>query len=86
MDTTIDPLMLPETVDALSVGRLVVDHQYSFHWPAGEDAYLVDRSGKRTVCDTKGYVKNSTKTDHGEENDLICLPCEDAPDGEKSES
>ena len=49
LNTVIDPLVLPETVDALSVGRLVVDHQYSFHWPAGGDAYLVDSSGRRTV-------------------------------------
>ena len=54
---TVDPLVLPNTVDALSVGRLVLDNDFSFHWPNGQEAYFVrGADGEVTRCTTKGYV------------------------------
>ena len=53
---TIDPLMLESTVDAISVGRLVLDLVFSFHWPNGGRAYSQNKKGNKIYCDTKGYV------------------------------
>ena len=53
---SIDPLMLDKTVDAISVGRLVMDDSFSFHWPNGEAAYFQDRDGNVIPCTTRGYV------------------------------
>ena len=73
LDTTIDPLILDRTIDAISVGRLVLENGFSFHWPSGGDAYLVDKMGRRTPCETKGYVP-VLRHDPGEP-DLMCGPC-----------
>lgn len=57
LDMTVDPLILNNTVDAISVGRLVMDGDFSFHWPHGESAYFVkESSGRVTRCQTRGYV------------------------------
>ena len=53
---TVDPLVLERTVDALSVGRLVLEKEYSFHWPSGSEAYLVSPCGRKTTCETRGFV------------------------------
>ena len=82
LGTTVDPLVLDETVNAISVGRLVLDGEFSFHWPAGESAYLVDKDGHRTECQTKGYVpviKHAWTQDVAE-----CLPC--APPGDAEDA
>ena len=81
LGTRAEALVLDKTVNALSVGRLVKEKLYSFHWPAGEDAYLVDQTGNKTVCDTKGFVPilRETLGDNGEHH--VCLPCEDGPQG-----
>ena len=52
----IDPLVLDQTVNAISVGRLVIDEDYSFHWPKGQAAYFEHGDGRVIRCDTKGYV------------------------------
>ncbi len=73
LDTTINPLILDKTVDAISVGRLVIEDGFSFHWPRGGQPYLVDRNGKRTDCETKGYVPILRhETEHEE---IVCEPC-----------
>ena len=54
--TTLDPLELDKTVDAISVGRLVLEKNFSFHWPSGGNANLIDMHGNRTECETKGFA------------------------------
>ena len=56
LGTTVEPLVLENTVDAISVGRLVMDDKYSFFWKHGEDAYFQDQDGKIIGCSTRGYV------------------------------
>jgi hypothetical protein len=61
----VDPLILDQTVDAISVGRLVMDESYSFHWPCGQPAYFEDREGRVIKCSTKGYVPVITSEHEG---------------------
>ena len=86
LGTTVDPLVLDNTVDALSVGRLVLDDHFSFFWPAGEKAYLVDRDGRKIELDTKGYVPViKGMTDQERDPDATCLPCDDAEGKDEDE-
>ena len=76
LGTTIDLLVLDHTVEAISVGRLVLEGEFSFHWPNGESAYLVDKSGKKTVCETKGFVPVIKHLrDDGGDDETFCRPC-----------
>ena len=61
----IDPLMLDKTVDAISVGRLVMDQSFSFYWPSGQDAYFTDKDGRIIQCGTRGYVPVITAESDG---------------------
>ncbi len=63
---TIDPILLENTVDVLSLGRLVIDDGLDFHWLAesgAAGATLVDQSGKTIHCPIKGYVPMLVDTD-----------------------
>ena len=64
--------MLDKTVDAISVGRLVLEKNFSFHWPSGGNAYLIDTHGNRTECETKGFVP---ALKHKADDDIYAFPC-----------
>ena len=48
-------LLLDNTPPVLSVGRLVEDHSFAFHWKKGH-AWLETPSGKKVTCSVRGYV------------------------------
>ena len=87
----LDPLVLSSTVDALSVGRLVMDDRFSFHWQHGERAYFIDPSGKIIHCNTRGYVPVIPGDIGGGESDFA-LPgvenegCQEDPDARAGEN
>ena len=56
LGNTIDPIVLENTVDVLSLGRLVIDNGYDFHWTKGHGATLIIDGGKEIKCPIKGYV------------------------------
>ena len=70
--TTLDPLLLEKTVDAISVGRLVLEKSFSFRWPSRGNAYLIDTHGNRTECETKGFVP---VLKHKTDDDIYAFPC-----------
>ena len=70
--TILDRLVLDKTVDAISVGRLVLEKNFSFHWPSGENAYFIDTHGNRTECETKGFV---SVLKHMADDDIYAFPC-----------
>ena len=90
LGVSVDPLMLDHTVDALSVGRLVLDESYSFHWPSGGPAYFTDKDGKIIECTTRGYVP-VISSDFGETSAMPGVgvqadsPDADIPDSETKE-
>ena len=51
-----DPIVLENTVDALSPGRLMIDNGYALHWTKEHGATLVVEGGKEIRCPIKGYV------------------------------
>ena len=79
LNDVFDPLVLENTVDALSVGRLVKEMNYSFHWLRGEDAYLVAPDGRRVHLETKGFVPVLRSGIGGEQ---YCAPCPARDDDE----
>ena len=72
LDTTLDPLVLDETVDAISVGRLVLENNFSFHWSSGGNAYLIDTYGNRTECETEGFA---SILKHKTDDDIYAFSC-----------
>ena len=82
LSTKAEAVVLDQTPNALSVGRLVSDG-CSFHWPARGDAYLIDKAGKKILCETKGYVPVLK-----EDVNQTCMPCEgeEAPEVEDTET
>jgi hypothetical protein len=53
----IEPYILEDSPDVLSIGRRCVDEGFSFHWEAGSLApYFVDQFGKRITLETEAYV------------------------------
>ena len=56
LGNAIDPTVLENTVDVLSLGRLVLDNGYDFHWTREHGATLVIDGGKEIKCPIKGYV------------------------------
>ena len=56
LDSVINPIVLENTVDVLSLGRLVIDSGYDFHWTREHGATLVIGGGKEIRCPIKGYV------------------------------
>ena len=50
LGTTLDPLVLDKTVDAISVGRLVLETNFSLHWPSGGHAYLITSSTRKEIA------------------------------------
>ena len=57
---------MENTVDVLSLGRLVIDSGYDFHWTKEHGATLVIGGGKEIRCPIKGYVPMLVDTDIGE--------------------
>ena len=55
VNLTINPLVLQSTVNAISVGRLVIDNGMTFHWDT-RGAHLMDNQGHRIECVIRGYV------------------------------
>ena len=55
VNLTINPLVLQSTVNAISVGRLVIDNGMTFHWDT-HGAHLMDNQGHRIECVIRGYV------------------------------
>ena len=82
LSTKAEAVVLDQTPNALSVGRLVSDG-CSFHWPARGDAYLIDKAGNKIMCETKGYVPVLK-----EDVNQTCMPCEgeEAPEVEDTET
>ena len=70
--TTLGPLVLDKTVDAISVGRLVLEKNFSLHWPSGGNAYLIDMHRNRVECETKGSVP---VLQHKTDDDTYAFPC-----------
>ena len=70
--TTLDPLVLDKTVDAISVGRLVLERNFSLHWPSGGNAYLIDMHRNRTECERKGFAP---VLKHMTDDDICAFPC-----------
>ena len=56
LGNAIDPIVLENTIDVLSLGRLVIDNGYDFHWTKEHGATLVIDRGKEIRCPIKGYV------------------------------
>ena len=81
---TVSPLVMKDSVDALSVGRLVADG-WDFHWEAGTDAYLVDRDGNKIVCPTRGYVPVIKPVEIDNATKQACMPCDDRGDADERE-
>ena len=52
----INPIMLTNTVNVVSVGRMVVDGGWSFHWTNDGSAYFENADGEKFFCDIQGYV------------------------------
>ena len=56
LDSVINPIVLENTVDVLSLGRLVIDNGYDLHWTKEHGATLVIDGRKEIRCLIKGYV------------------------------
>ena len=56
LGNAIDPIVLENTVDVLSLGRLVIDNGYDLHWTKEHGATLVIDGRKEIRCLIKGYV------------------------------
>ena len=48
-------MLLEETPAVLSLGKLVEDHGYTYHWTRGEKPHLI-RNGKTFYCNKSNYV------------------------------
>ena len=53
---TFGPPVLDKTMNAISVGRLVLKNNLSSHWTSGGNAYLIDSHGIRIECESKGFA------------------------------
>eukprot|EP00971_Amphidinium_carterae_P315691 6275121-Amphidinium_carterae.1 len=54
--STITPLLLDSTPDALSVGRRCMTEGYSFHWESGMDPYFIDKKGRKISMTVDRYI------------------------------
>ena len=70
--TILGPLVLDKTVDAISVGRLVLERNFSFHWPSGGNAYLIETHRNRKECETKCFAP---VLKHKTDDDIYTFPC-----------
>ena len=53
-------MVLEFTPNVLSVGRRVVNHGYTFYWPAYSRPYLVHPSGKCLLLEVQDYIPHLT--------------------------
>ena len=52
----INPILLTNTVNVVSVGRMVIDGGWSFHWTNDGAAYFENADREKFFCDIQGYV------------------------------
>ena len=78
VNLTINPLVLRNTVKAISVGRLVIDNGMKFHWDH-LGAYLIDDQGRRIECVIRGYVPMLRDEGSGDRDDLDGDPATTMP-------
>ena len=84
MNEDIDPIVLDQTVNAVSVGRFVMEGGWSFHWENGQPAYFKDQHGKIIQCRTKGYVPVISGR-AGEADAMPGINEEELPEGDHDE-
>ena len=48
-------MLLEETLAVLSLGKLVEDHGYTYHWISGQKPHPI-RNGKRLDCNISNFV------------------------------
>ena len=55
LDLLVKVMLLDETSAVLSLGKLCVDHGYTYHWTSGQKTHLT-KNGKRIDCNVSNYV------------------------------
>ena len=50
----IEPIVLDNTVNVLSLGRLILDHGFAFSWT--DEGATLSKHGRVTECPLRGYV------------------------------
>ena len=55
LDVFVTVMLLEETPEVLSLGKLCEDHGYTYHWTSGQKPHLT-KNGKRTDCNFSNCV------------------------------
>ena len=56
LGVTVDPILLDSTCDVVSMGRLVMEKGFTYHWQPGEQPYFKNKDGQVIECSVRGYV------------------------------
>ena len=85
LGNALDPIVLENTVDVLSLGRLVLDNGYDFPWTREHGATLVIDGGKEIKRPIKGYVRMLVDVDirDSSTHEAPALPSEATIDDEQ---
>ena len=56
LGVSVNPILLESTCDVVSMGRLVMEKGFTYHWQPGELPYFKNKEGQIIVCSVRGYV------------------------------
>ena len=72
---TVEPLVMENTPDVLTIGRRCVELGWSFWWaPYSLHPTLTTKEGKKIVCNVRGFIPYIDEVEGGEPSPVACGP------------